>query len=64
MTQVVLFPAFTTSPPRIFFWVASSTVEANTIVANGSKTFLAKGTLTFINGPANFPKKASKHPPN
>ena len=34
------------------------------IVANGAKTFLAKGTSFFIIRPANLPNKALRNPPD
>ena len=38
--------------------MAPSSAEADVIVANGGKTFLAKGTAVFINGQANLSKIA------
>ena len=64
MTKVIPFRALTTPPPRIFFWVTLPIAEADAIVANGAKTFLAKGTAISINGSTNFPNKVTRNPPN
>ena len=42
-------------------WIAASIAETDSIVANDAKTVLAKGTATFINGPANLPKKVLRN---
>ena len=34
------------------------------LIPNGAKIFLAKGTATFINGPANLLNKDPKNPPD
>ena len=41
--------------PCIFFWIPAS-------IANGAKTFFAKGIATFINGPANLLNNDPKNP--
>ena len=59
--EVIPLPAFTTPHPHIFLWIALSIiVEADAIVANGAKTFLAKGPA-FINGSRNVPNKALRN---
>ena len=40
--------------PCIFFWIPASNAEAAAVIPNGVKIFFAKGTATFINGPANL----------
>ena len=46
-----------------FFLIASSIAEAHAIVANATKTFLARGTAIFINVPANFPNSVPGYYP-
>ena len=61
MTTVIPFPALRTPRPRI----APSIAESDAIVSTGSKTILAKITVTFTNGPTNLPpKKAQRNPPH
>ena len=38
--------------------------EAAAVIPNGAKIFFAKGTVTFINGPANVLNNDPKNPPN
>ena len=49
--------------PHIFFWIPPSIAEAAAVTPNGANIFFAKGTATFINGPANLlsndPKNSS-----
>ena len=40
--------------PCISFWIPASIAEAAAVVPNGAKTFFAKGTTTFVNGPASL----------
>ena len=40
--------------PRIFFWIPPSIGGTATVIPNGAKIFFAKGTATFIDGPANL----------
>ena len=47
-----------------FFCIPASNAEAAAVIPNGAKTFFAKGTATFINGPANFLNKDPKNPPD
>ena len=49
--------------PCIFFWIPPSIAEAAAVIPNGAKMFLAKGTATFINGPANLLKSDRKNQP-
>ena len=37
-----------------FFLILASIAEAAAVTPNGAKTFFAKGTAIFINGPANL----------
>ena len=52
--------------PCIFFRIPASIAEAAAVIPNGAKMFFAKGTATFINGPAdllnNDPKNPSENP--
>ena len=41
-----------------------STADADDIVGNGARTFLAKGTATFSNEKANLPNKAQINSPD
>ena len=61
ITKVISFPVLTAPLSCIFLWI--SIAQADAIVANGANTFLAKGTTTFINGPANLSNKTMWHPP-
>ena len=36
-----------------FFFIPALIAEAAAVIPNGAKIFFAKGTATFINGPAN-----------
>ena len=47
-----------------FFWIPASIAEAAAVIPNGAKIFLAKGTATFINGPANLLKNGPKNAPD
>ena len=47
-----------------FFWTPGSNAEAAAVIPNGVKTFFAKGSATFINGPANLLNKDPKNPPD
>ena len=40
--------------PCIFFWIPASIADAGAVIRNGAKIFFAKGTATFISGPANL----------
>ena len=46
-----------------FFLIPASNAEAGAVIPNGAKTFFAKGSATFINGPANLLSKDPKNPP-
>ena len=50
--------------PCIFFWTPASIAGATYVIPNGARIFLAKGTATFINGPANLLNKDPKNPPD
>ena len=51
--------------PCIFFWIPTSIAEAAAVISNGAKIFLfAKGTATFIDGPANLLSNEPKNPPD
>ena len=58
------FPALTIPFSHIFLWVASCIAEADAIIADGAKTFLATETVIFINRPANLPNKAPRNSPD
>ena len=45
-----------------FFCIPASNAEAAAVIPNGAKTFFAKGTATFINGPTNLLNKDPKNP--
>ena len=47
-----------------FFWIPATIAEAAAVIPNGAKIFFAKGTATFINGPANLLNKDPKNPPD
>ena len=47
-----------------FFWIPASIADAAAVIPNRAKIFFAKGTATFINGPANLLNNYSKNPPN
>ena len=47
-----------------FFWISASIAEADAVIPNGAKTFFAKGTAIFINGPAILLNKDPKNPPD
>ena len=56
MTKMIPFPVLTTPLPSIFFFFfLNITIDA--IVANVTKTFIAKQMTTFISEPANFLRK-------
>ena len=46
-----------------FFGIQASIPEAAAVIPNGAKTFFAKGTAIFINGPANLLNNDPKNPP-
>ena len=48
--------------PCISFCIPASNAEAAAVIANGAQTFFAKGTASFINGPANLLNKDPKNP--
>ena len=50
--------------PCIFFWILASTAEAAAVIPNGTKIFYARGTATFINGPASLLNNDPKNPPD
>ena len=45
-----------------FFLIPASNAEAAVVIPNGPKTYFAKGTAIFINGPANLLNKDPKNP--
>ena len=47
-----------------FFWIPASIAEAAAVIRNGDRIFFAKGSATFINGPANLLDKDPKNPPD
>ena len=47
-----------------FFWIPASIAEAAAVIHNGAKTFFAKGTAIFINGPAIVLNNDPKNPPD
>ena len=47
-----------------FFLIPASIVEAAAVIPNGAKTFFAKGTAIFINGPGNLTDNDPKNPPD
>ena len=47
-----------------FFLIPASNAEAAAVITNGAKKFFAKGSATFINGPANLLNKDPKNPPD
>ena len=47
-----------------FFLIPSSIAEAAAVIPNGAKIFFAKGSATFINGPANLLSKDPKNSPD
>ena len=60
---ITLAPLFAiTTLPRILLCVVQSIADTDAIVANGAKKFLATGTPTLINGPANLPNKTPRNP--
>ena len=63
-TEVIPFPVLTKPFSCIFHWMTPFIAEADVTVANAVKTLLAKGTITFINRPVNFPCKAPRNPPD
>ena len=48
----------------IFFLISASIAYAAAVIPNGAKMIFAKGTATFINGPAILLKKKKKNPPD
>ena len=50
--------------PYIFFSIPASIAEAAAVIPNGAKTFFARGTANFINGPANLLNHDPKNPPD
>ena len=48
----------------LLFSISASIAEAAAVIANGAKTFFAKGIATFINGPANLLNNDPKNPPD
>ena len=50
--------------PCIFFWIPKSIAEAAAVIPNGTKTYFAYGTATFINGPSNLLSNEPKNPPD
>ena len=47
-----------------FFLIPASIAEAAAVIPNAAKIFWAKGTATFINGPANLFDNDPKGPPD
>ena len=47
-----------------FILIPASIAEATVVIPNGAKIFLAKGTATFINGPANLLNSDPENPPD
>ena len=72
VAKVICFPPLTTPTPHvaiaslthIYLWVEISIANTDAIVADDTKNFLAKETLTFISGPFNLPNKAPLNPPD
>ena len=62
MTKGIPLPALTTPFLCIFLSIATFIAEADAMVANNKKIFLAKGTATCISGPPNLPNKAPRTP--
>ena len=50
--------------PYIFFSIPASIAETAAVIPNGAKTFFARGTANFINGPANLLNDDPKNPPD
>ena len=50
--------------PCIFFWIPASIADAGAVICNGAKIFFAKGTPTFISGPASLLNNDPKNPPD
>ena len=48
--------------PCIFFWIHALIAEAVDVIPNRAKMFFAKGTATFVNGPANLLNNDPKNP--
>ena len=47
-----------------FLWNPASIAGATAVIPNGAKMVFAKGTATFINGPANLLNNYLKNPPD
>ena len=47
-----------------FFWISASIVEAEPVISDGTKIFIATGTATFINWSANLLNNEPKNPPD
>ena len=47
-----------------FLKIPPSIAEAAAVIPNRAKIFFAKGTATFINGPANLLNNDPKNPPD
>ena len=50
--------------PCIFFRLLASIAQAAAVILNRAKMFCAKGTGTFIYGPANLFNNDPKNPPD
>ena len=48
--------------PCIFFWISTWSAEAAAVIRNGAKIFFGKGTVSFINEPANLGNNDPKNP--
>ena len=46
------------------FCIPASNAEAAAVIPNGNKTFFAKGTAIFYNGPTNLLNKDPKNLPD
>ena len=47
-----------------FFLIPASIAEAAAVIPNVAKIFSAKGTPTFVSGPANLLNNDPKNPPD
>ena len=55
---------FVVAKPCIFFLIPATIAEAAAVIPSEAKIFLAKGTATFINEPANLLNSDPKNPPD
>ena len=47
-----------------FFWISASIAEAEPVISDGTKIFIATGTATFINWSANLLNNEPKNSPD